>query len=72
MLKTRKGIVQEGAALKHAPAELRSDKEVVVATVRKRGAALQHASPELRGDKTAEELKMDCDFGLEAGASHQH
>ena len=42
---------QNGRALQHASAELKADKEVVLAAVAQYGGALQHASAELRANK---------------------
>ena len=44
-------MAQDGTALGYASAELRGDKEVVLAAVKQYGDALEYASAELRGDK---------------------
>ena len=43
-------VQQDGQALYYACAELRADREVVLAAVRQNGQALYHASAELRAD----------------------
>ena len=44
-------VQQNGHALKHAPAALKNDKEVVMAAVQQDGYALKHASATLKNDK---------------------
>ena len=43
-------VRQSGRALQHASAELRGDRDVVLAAAQQDRHALQHASKELRGD----------------------
>ena len=44
-------MAQDGLTLRHAPAELQADREVVLAAVAQNGEALYHASAELRADR---------------------
>ena len=73
---------KHGRDLANAPEDIKRDKEVVLAAVKKNGMALQYAAEEMRSDKevvlaaekenggalifAAEELKLDKDFILEA------
>ena len=44
-------VAQDGGALQHAVAELRGDREVVLAAMAQNGNALQYAAVELKGDR---------------------
>jgi hypothetical protein len=44
-------VAQYGGALEHASAQLKNDKEVVLAAVEENGDALEYASEELQNDK---------------------
>jgi hypothetical protein len=44
-------VQQDGLALEYASAELRGDREIVLAAVQQDGWALYFASTELRGDR---------------------
>jgi hypothetical protein len=50
-LKAASGYYQVSAILKQASAELRADREVVLAAVAQRGRALEHADASLRVDR---------------------
>ena len=79
-------VAQDGRALQHAVAELRGDREVVLAAMAQNGNALQYAAVELKGDRevvlaavaqhgvilrhAAAKLKGDREVVLAAVAQH--
>eukprot|EP01044_Picomonas_judraskeda_P036358 COSAG03_NODE_16004_length_414_cov_1.063492_1_plen_74_part_01 len=44
-------MAQYGMALQHAAADLKGDREIVLAAVAQNGGALQHAAADLKGDR---------------------
>ena len=51
-------VAQDGNALPHAAAELKGDREVVLAAVAQNGYALDSAAAELKGDTLLQELRL--------------
>ena len=50
-------VAQNGPALQHAAAELKGDREIVLAAVAQDGRALQYAAAELKGDPALRKLQ---------------
>ena len=55
-------VAQDGYALQWASAELRSDREVVMAAVKNYGEALKYASAELRADREVATVAVAQDY----------
>ena len=50
-------MAQDGCALQYAPAELKGDREFVLAAVAQDARALHHAAEELIGDRVVQKLR---------------
>ena len=50
-------VAQHGCALEYAPAELKGDREIVLAAVAQHGLALEYAAAELKGDGVVQKLR---------------
>ena len=50
-------VAQNGNALEYAVAELKGDREVVLAAVARNGSALQYAAAELKRDRVVQKLR---------------